>query len=160
MTALLTVGISDLQVTSDPDAVLITHALGSCIAVMVHDPVAGAAGMIHYMLPLSSTSPDKARTTPAMFADTGIPLLFRKMYELGSDKKDMVIKVAGGGKINDANGTFDIGKRNYVVLRKLFWKNGVMIQSEDVGGTKSRTVRLHVYNGLVTVKSKGEVIDL
>ncbi len=48
---LVTVDIADMQVSNEPDAVLVTYALGSCIAVMVHDPVRKASGMIHYMLP-------------------------------------------------------------------------------------------------------------
>ncbi|MBN1824777.1 MAG: chemotaxis protein CheD [Candidatus Eisenbacteria bacterium] len=156
----ITVDISDIQVSADPGAVIVTYALGSCIAVMVHDPVRGAGGMIHYMLPLSATSPDKAKSKPAMFADTGIPLLFEKMYELGCQKKDMVVKVAGGGALYDDKGTFNIGKRNYTVLRKMFWKNEIIIAAEDVGGAKSRTVRLHVGSGRVVVRSQGKEADL
>ncbi len=76
----LTVGISDLKVSDDPGSLLITHALGSCIAVLLHDPKRNIGGMIHFMLPLASTAPKKAATTPAMFADSGVPLLFQQMY--------------------------------------------------------------------------------
>jgi chemotaxis protein CheD len=156
----VTVEISDLQVSADPDAVIVTYALGSCIAVLVHDPVRVAGGMIHYMLPLSETAPDKAKVRPAMFADTGIPLLFQSMYQLGCDKKDLVVKVAGGGALYDDKGLFSIGKRNYTILRKMFWKAGVIIQAEDVGGARSRTARLHVGTGRCTVASQGEEVEL
>jgi chemotaxis protein CheD len=152
----LTIDISDLKVTADPADMLVTYALGSCIAVMVHDPVRVAGGMIHYMLPLSETSLEKARAKPAMFADTGIPLLFQSMYALGCEKKNLVVKVAGGGALYDDKGLFSIGKRNYTILRKMFWKSGVIISSEDVGGAKSRTARLYVANGRCTVTSQGE----
>ncbi len=157
---LIVVDISDLQVTDDPEASLVTYALGSCIAVIVHDPVKKAGGMIHYMLPLSSTSAEKAAVKPAMFADTGIPLLFNQMYDMGCNKKDLIVKVAGGGAINDVNGTFRIGKRNYTVLRKMFWKAGVMIAAQDVGGSKSRTVKLSVDTGQVIISSMGEKVEL
>ncbi len=156
----LTVDISDLKVSADPNDLLVTYALGSCIAVMVHDPVRVAAGMIHYMLPLSETSPDKAKARPAMFADTGIPLLFQTMYSLGCDKQNLVVKVTGGGALYDDGGLFNIGKRNYTILRKMFWKSGVIISSEDVGGAKSRTARLHVGTGRCTVTSQGEELEL
>jgi len=156
----LAVDISDVKVTDDPDAMLITYALGSCIAVMVHDPVLVAGGMIHYMLPLSETSKEKARLRPGMFADTGIPLLFQSMYQLGCDKKNLVVKVAGGGALYDDHGLFAIGKRNYTVLRKMFWKAGVIISAEDVGGAKSRTARLYVGDGRCTVTSQGEEVTL
>ncbi len=158
--ALITVEISDLRVSADRDSTLVTYALGSCIAVMVHDPLRKVAGMIHYMLPLSETSTEKAAQRPAMFADTGIPLLFKTMYGFGCDKKGLVVKVAGGGALYDDQGLFSIGKRNYTVLRKLFWKNGIIIASEDVGGARSRTVRLQVLSGFCTVQSQGEELEL
>jgi chemotaxis protein CheD len=157
---LVTVDIGDFKVTADPADVVVTYALGSCIAVMLHDPVRRAAGMIHYMLPTSETSPEKARTRPAMFADTGVPLLFHAMYALGCRKEDLVVKVAGGGALYDDNGVFNIGKRNYTVLRKMFWKTNVLVAAEDVGGAKSRTVRLHVATGRCTVSSRGEEVPL
>lgn len=156
----LIVDIADLQVTADPGAVLVTFALGSCIAVIVHDPVRRLGGMIHYMLPLSSASPDKAVQKPAMFADTGIPLLFEKLYTLGAKKQDLVVKVAGGGTLHDDKGIFNIGQRNYTVLRKIFWKNNVLIAKEDVGGTKSRTARLFVADGRVTITSQSVEVEL
>lgn len=72
-----------------------------------------------------------------MFADTGVPLLFQSVYALGCKKANLVIKVVGGATMHDTNGVFDIGRRNYNMLRKLFWKNSVLIEAEDVGGEKS-----------------------
>jgi chemotaxis protein CheD len=153
----LTVDISDFKVAHDD--LIVTYALGP-IAVIVHDPVRVAGGMIHYMLPLSETSPEKAKIRPAMFADTGIPLLFQTMYQLGCQKKDLIVKVAGGGALYDDKGLFSIGKRNYTVLRKMFWKSNVLIRAEDVGGAKSRTARLQIGTGLCTVTSQGEETEL
>jgi chemotaxis protein CheD len=157
---LLTVDIADYKVSADPDTMLVTYALGSCIGVMVWDPVRKAAGMIHYMLPLSETSPEKAKSRPAMFADAGIPLLFHGLYALGCDKRNLIVKVAGGGTLHDENGRFAIGQRNYTVLRKMFWKTGVVIAAEDVGGSKSRTVRLAVATGRCTISSSGTEVEL
>jgi chemotaxis protein CheD len=154
------VDIAGLQVTDDPGAVLVTFALGSCIAVIVHDPIRHLGGMIHYMLPLSSASPEKAVQKPAMFADTGIPMLFEAIYALGARKQDLTVKVAGGGTLHDDKGIFNIGPRNYTVLRKIFWKNNVLIAKEDVGGAKSRTVRLYLADGRVTISSQGVEVEL
>jgi chemotaxis protein CheD len=156
----ITVDISDLRVSANPDDLIVTYALGSCIAVIVHDPKRKVGGMIHYMLPLSEIAPEKAKDKPAMFADTGIPELFRTMYGLGCDKKDLVVKVAGGGALYDDKGLFSIGKRNYTVLRKMFWKVGVIIAAEDVGGAKSRTARLWIGDGRCTIASQGEEVAL
>jgi chemotaxis protein CheD len=155
MEKLITVDIADLKVSNERDSVLVTYALGSCIAVILYDPVQRCGGMIHYMLPLSDKSPEKAAANPAMFADTGIPLLFKKMYVMGCRKEDIIVKAAGGGQLYDDKGTFNIGERNYTVMRKMFWKNNIITAAEDVGGTKSRTARLRIADGRVTIKIKG-----
>src|SRR5580698_4934175 len=151
----LVVGIADCQVSKSPDQVLVTYALGSCIAVAIHDPVAGVGGMLHYMLPESAISPAKAGENPYMFADTGIPLLFRRAYEFGAEKRRLVVRVAGGAQVMDREGVFNIGKRNYLALRKILWKAGVLVQAEDVGGTASRTVRLEVGSGRFWLRGPG-----
>ena len=154
------VDIADLQVAKangDPST-LITYSLGSCIGLAIWDPVTHVGGMLHYMLPDSSISPEKAEKNPAMFADTGLPSLFKNAYKLGAEKKRLTVKVAGGSQLLDDEGTFNIGKRNYLILRKIFWKNGVMIDGEHVGGSLSRTLTLDLCTGRVVVKTKhGEV---
>ena len=152
------VDIADMVVTGNMQDILVTHSLGSCIGVTIWDPQIRVGGMIHYMLPTSTISPDKARANPAMFADTGIPALFRAAYELGAAKKRIIVKVAGGSSLLGDQGIFNIGKRNYVALRQIFWNNGVLIDAEDVGGSCSRTLKLNVSTGKVTVKKcDGEV---
>jgi chemotaxis protein CheD len=157
---LLTVGIGGLEVSGDKGAVLITHGLGSCIAIIVFDPKRKVGGMLHFQLPTSTLSPVRAVESPGTFADTGIPLLFERMYALGSKKGDIVVKAAGGGNFHNDNGTFDIGKRNHTMMRKIFWKAQVLVTAEDVGGSKSRTARLYVDTGQVTIQSGSEVSPL
>jgi chemotaxis protein CheD len=150
------VGIADCKVSKSPGDVLITHALGSCIAVIIHDPVAKVAGLLHYMLPDSSLDPDKAIKRPYVFADSGIPLLFQTAYQLGGVKSRMVVMVAGGAQMLDRNGTFDIGKRNYLAMRRIFQTAGVNVHKEAVGGTRSRTVWIEVDSGRVQLRLAGE----
>lgn len=156
----IVVDISDIKVSNDPEAVIVTYALGSCIAVMAYDLVQRCGGMIHYMLPLSASAKEKAADRPAMFADTGVPLLFESLYELGCTKQNLVVKVTGGGSLYDDKGIFNIGQRNYTILRKLFWKNNVIIAAEDVGGSESRTARLYLADGRVTIASNGQEDEL
>ncbi len=156
----IVVDIADLAVSKDPGALLITYSLGSCIGVSIWDPVAKVAGLLHYMLPESSISPDKAKANPAMFCDTGVPKLFKAVYQLGATKRRLVVKVAGGSQLLDDKGTFNIGKRNYLALRKIFWKNGIMIDGEHIGGSISRTVRMEVTTGTVIIKTRGGEVPL
>ena len=155
---LVTVSIGGLEVSAERDATIITHGLGSCIAVLTYDPIAKVAGMLHFQLPTSTLSPERARETPGTFADTGIPLLFEKMYALGSRKADIIVKAAGGGNFHNDNGTFDIGRRNHAAIRKVLWKLGLLLESEHIGGTAPRTIFLRVADGSFKIKSNGEEI--
>jgi chemotaxis protein CheD len=57
--------------------------------------------------------------------------------------------------VMDREGVFNIGKRNYLALRKILWKAGVLVQAEDVGGNDSRTVRLEVGSGRFWLRGPG-----
>jgi len=153
--ASITVGIADCQTSKDNGACLVTHALGSCIAVAIHDPVAAVAGLLHLMLPESSIDKVKASAQPFMFADTGIPALFHAAYAKGADKKRITVRLVGGAQVMDPNGIFNIGKRNHLACRKILWAAGVLIHGEVVGGNISRTVRLDVGTGQLFWTSGG-----
>jgi chemotaxis protein CheD len=150
------IGIADMGVSQDQQSGLITYSLGSCIGVTIYDPVAGVGGLLHYMLPESQIDPQKAQKNPYMFADTGIPLLFKEAFRLGAAKNRIIVKVAGGSQILDDSGFFNIGKRNYLALRKILWRNNILIKAEDVGGQVSRTIRLDLSSGKVWLKYSGE----
>ena len=153
--SVVTVGIADCKISNLSDQTLVTYALGSCVAVAIHDPVAGVGGLLHYMLPESGIDPAKALENPYLFADTGIPLLFRRSYEAGAEKQRLIVSVAGGAQVMDDAGVFNIGKRNCLALRRILWKAGVLIRSQAVGGSGSRTVRLEVGSGRVWLRAEG-----
>nr|NJM00930.1 chemotaxis protein CheD [Desulfobacula sp.] len=149
------VGVADMKLSNNPAESVITYSLGSCIGLVVYDPAVRVGGILHYMLPESSIDRDKAVARPLMFADTGIPILFKSAYQLGAVKSRMQIYVAGGAEILDQKGFFNIGKRNYLALKKMFFKNNVLIHRQDVGGNINRTVRLEIGTGDIYVKTSG-----
>jgi chemotaxis protein CheD len=149
------VGIGDCRVESRRDVTLITYALGSCVAVVVHDAIAGVGGLLHFMLPESNLDPDKAHQNPYLFADTGIPLLFRSAYDLGADRRRIHITLAGGAQMMEADDHFNIGRRNCVAVRSILAQAGLMAQTEALAGSVSRTVRLDVSSGRVFLKENG-----
>ncbi|PKN68169.1 MAG: chemotaxis protein CheD [Deltaproteobacteria bacterium HGW-Deltaproteobacteria-15] len=150
------VGVSDMKVSKEPDSVLVTYSLGSCIGVSIWDRVAHVGGMLHFMLPESSLDPEKAQVNPFMFADTGIPALFKAAYALGAKKQQMKVIVVGGAQVLDQQGFFNIGKRNHMAIRKIFWKNNVMVDYENVGGNTNRTLKLAVRDGKTWLKVSGQ----
>jgi len=149
------VDISDAKVSSDPKDVLTTYSLGSCIGVCLYDPVAHVGGMLHYQLPDSKIDKHKAEKFPFMFADTGMAMMVKKLLTVGAGAKTMKVKIAGGAAMSIGPKDFDIGKRNYLSIRKLLWKNGMFIDAEDIGGTSPRNMYLNIADGSVTIRSIG-----
>ena len=154
------VGISEYVVSADSRDTLVTYALGSCIGLMLHDPVAGVAGLLHAMMPASTTNGEKAAETPAMYVDTGTLALLQALFDQGAKRVNLVAKVAGAASTVDHDELFRIGDRNHIMLRKVLWKNGILITAEDVGGRESRTVYLDVGTGRTLVRSEGAVREL
>lgn len=154
------VGVSDMKISAQAGDLIVTHALGSCIGVAIHDPHSHVGGILHYMLPLSKVDPAKAQNNPLMFGDTGIPMLFQEAYKLGAKKENLRVIIAGGAQVLSNTDFFDIGNRNIVIARKLFWKNGVLLAAEHVGGHIPRTLFLEVGSGKTWFTSHGETFDL
>ena len=155
------VGVADLVVSRNPDDVLVTYSLGSCLGVVLHDPVARVSGMLHVMLPdsrIEKLSKNSIVFNSFKYVDTGIPRLFQKCYKLGATKRNMCLSVFGGAQVFDREDYFNIGKRNYVALRKVIWQEGVLIKNEHVGGTVHRTVKIEVQNGQITLDVNKEKI--
>jgi len=145
-----------MKVSNNPEDVLVTYSLGSCVGLTLYDPVIRVGGMIHCMLPLSRLDPAKAQMNPCMFTDTGIPTLIQAVLNMGANKKRLIAKVAGAASPLDDNGIFKIGERNYTVLRKVLWKNDILIAAEDVGGTVARTLFLYLDTGKTVIRSGGK----
>ena len=156
----ITVDISDMKLTNNRDDILVTYSLGSCAGLTLYDPVAGVGGMIHCMLPLSKIDPEKAKLKPHMFVDTGVAAMLGELYAMGAQRQNIIAKVAGAGSPLGKEETFRIGQRNYTILRKFLWKNNILIDKEDVGGSKARTLFLYMEDGKTTVKSEGKEVEL
>lgn len=154
------VGVADMKISKCPDDTIVTYSLGSCIAVAIFDPIAKVAGILHFMLPQSNLHNGKTQLNPCMFADTGLPLLFNTAYAQGALKSRLIVKIAGGAQILDDKEFFAIGKRNYVEVKKILWKNQVLIKAEHIGGSLARTMYLDVNSGKIRLKVQGDTIEL
>lgn len=150
------VDISDMRISANTNEELISYSLGSCIGVAIYDPALRIGGMIHCMLPLSKMDPEKSIVQPAMFVDTGMALLLKRLFNKGVSKSRAIVKVAGSAGLLDKKGFFKIGERNYEVVRRILWKNDLLIAGEDVLGELPRTIRLDIETGSFFVRKGGE----
>ena len=154
------IGISDANVSNNPQDILETLSLGSCIGVCLYDPTTTIGGMLHYQLPSSTMNPARAKQNPLMFADTGMEALINKMSSIGANKKRMKVKIAGGAAMDTGPNGFDIGKRNYLAIKKVLWQHGMFIDAEDVGGCSPRNMYMDIADGTVKIKVNGSEKDL
>jgi chemotaxis protein CheD len=138
------------------DGVLVTLGLGSCVAIMLYDPQQKAAAMAHVLLP--STSLARDITNKAKFPDTAVPLLVERLKALGADPRRLVAKLAGGASMFSqlvTPGTIQMGERNVLAARSALRAASIPIIREAVGGERGRSVRFHVKDGRVEIRSVG-----
>jgi chemotaxis protein CheD len=143
------------------DGVLVTLGLGSCVAIMLHDPQTNAGAMAHVLLPSISLSRDV--TNKAKFPETAVPLLIERLKALGADPRRLVAKLAGGASMFSqlvSPGTIQMGERNVLASRTALRAADIPILRESVGGERGRSVRFHVTDGRVEIRSVGERADV
>lgn len=138
------------------DAVLVTLGLGSCVAIMLHDPETGAGAMAHVLLPSTSLARDLSNR--AKFPETAVPLLIDRLKALGANPRRLSAKLAGGASMFSqlvTPGTIQMGERNVLAARNALRAAAIPIVRESVGGERGRSVRFHVRDGRVEIRSVG-----
>lgn len=151
------VKIADLAVAREP-AVISTHGLGSCLAIVLYDPQARVGGLAHVMLP----SPELARHqgNPAKFPASAIKAMLDEIERLGGDRKRVKAKLAGGARMfgslltsRQGGNTANIGQRNVQEAKAALERLGIPLAAEDTGSDYGRSVELLVSSGTVLVRS-------
>lgn len=156
----LVVKISDMAVSSNPEDILITYALGSCLGLALIDPVLKIGGLLHCLLPEGK---DKAGTedfNPLKYVDTGVPVLYKECYKYGATKRSLKAYAFGCASIQGAANIMNIGERNYATLRRILWKNNVFLEKEFIGGSQSRTVEIQLSSSLILLKESGSLTEI
>ena len=148
----IAVGVAQCAVLRGSGA-LVTHGLGSCVAIILYDTTTRVAGLAHILLPNESYSRDRSR--PTKFADTAVPYLIAEMRRAGAGTR-LTARLVGGasmfGALLSTNGV-NMGDRNVASARIALGRAGVVITGEDVGGDFGRTVSVAVADGRITVTS-------
>lgn len=157
----LLVGMAEIQVASGP-ALFNCLGLGSCIGLLMVDPVADVSGMVHVMLPEAFAN--KPVDKIGKFADTGVPELLRLLEAKGAVKNRLKVAYAGGAHVfkfsNGGEGKIEIGARNITAVEAQLKALGFRPVAHDVGGNQGRTVTYDTRTGIMKVRtiSSGEKV--
>lgn len=153
---MIKIGMAELNVCLPPDAIT-TLGLGSCVGVVIYDPVKKISGMVHVMLPDSTKI--KNNENIAKFADTGIEELLRRVMALGAVRKNLVAKIAGGAQMfafKSDNDMLRVGDRNVEATKSKLKELQIPILAEDTGKNSGRTIEFYPETGELLVKSVGK----
>ena len=151
MSEVIKVGMADLNVCKAPD-VITTLGLGSCIGLVLYDPVTKVGGMVHYMLPDSTKVRNNSNI--AKFGDTGIRELLKRVVAAGASKPRLMFEVSGLSDVGN------IGARNAEAAKAILKELGIRLVAEDTGLNYGRTVELHCDTGEFYIKSVGKPLKI
>ena len=154
------IGLAEMAVSNNPSAILTTYALGSCIGVVLYDPVVRVGGLLHAMLPDSTIDPVKAKAHPGMFVDTGMPALLSAACQMRANRQRLRIFLAGGARIMDDQNLFNIGGRNVAAFAEWLRRENLHLSAEQVGGQVNRTIGLSIETGRLTLKVSGQTQEV
>ena len=150
------VGMADLNICESPNSIT-TLGLGSCVGVVLWDPVVKVCGMVHVMLPDSTTISNNQNL--AKFADTGINELLRKVVQKGAKKERLVAKIAGGAQmfsVNSNSSMLRVGQRNVEAVKARLSQLGIELRAEDTGENYGRTVIFYPQTGEYYIRAIGK----
>lgn len=156
MENMIRVGMADLKICSSPDAIT-TLGLGSCVGIVLYDPVIKIAGLAHIMLPDSTQM--RSNSNIAKFADTGIESLLNQLIQKGAQKMRIIAKIAGGAQMfafAADNAMLSVGKKNVEATKKKLGELGIRITAEDTGDSYGRTIEFYPETGELLVKVVGK----
>lgn len=148
-----TIGLAEYKITKAPNK-LVTLGLGSCIGLVLFDPVIKIAGMVHIMLP--SASDAITVTNRFKFADTAVVDLIEQLKAAGAVVGRLKAKMAGGAHMFKTSSTLDVlnvGRRNAAMCSKVLKSLGITISGEDTGGSSGRSIEFCCQSMILSVRT-------
>jgi chemotaxis protein CheD len=147
------VRMGELAASAAAGDVLVALGLGSCIGLALLDRRNGVAGLAHVVLPESG---DAAAANKLKFADHAVPELVSRVVAAGGRRPRLEAVVVGGASMfASANATLEVGQRNEAAVRERLKALRIPVIAAETGGTRGRTLRVHVDTLEVTVREAG-----
>ncbi len=156
----INVGLGEQAVSRNPEDVLVAYGLGSCMGVVMVDPVSHFSGLLHAVLPRAVVGTVVAGdSNPYKYVESGIENLVASLIRKGADQARLVVRLVGGANMlmtSNLTTSFDIGTRNIEAARTTLSRLKIPVVASETGGHTGRTLRVYVANGRVTVRVVGE----
>jgi len=133
----------------------IVTVLGSCVSACIRDRVFGVGGMNHFMLPEDSSAGEGSWAMggkAARFGGFAMEQMINDILKNGGLRKNLEVKIFGGGKVIKNMSTMDVGQRNINFVKDYIKTEGLTLLSEDVGNIYPRKVIYFPATGKVRVK--------
>jgi len=140
---------------------MIVTVLGSCISACIRDVQLGIGGMNHFMLPKqgehSSEQWGHSNSSASRYGNWAMEFLINEILKLGGTRRNLEIKVFGGGNV--LSNMTDIGERNIAYVRKYIYEENFELAAEDVGDIFPRKVLYFPDTGSVKVRKLRETLN-
>ncbi len=133
--------------------------LGSCISTCLWDPALRIGGMNHFMLPGDNGTVASPVARSARFGVYAMELLINDMLKLGAERRRLVAKVFGGGRLLRGFGTLDVGGRNCAFVLEFLKTEGIPVLAQDLLDNYPRKVHFSPESGKVLLKKLDRMGD-
>lgn len=150
---MISIGIGEYAITDVKDEKIVTHALGSCVALIMHCPKTKCTAMAHIVLPEQDVNHQRVIEREAYFADDIVPKLvnFFKKRSYCSNK-DLKVLLVGGAVSSNKSDLFKVGERNVSKVKSILDSHQIKYDASEVLGRYSRTVEIEIETGDVIIK--------
>ena len=138
------IGIGEVVASAKP--MVLQTLLGSCVAVCLYDPAAGAGGMNHILLPGAATDDRKTR-----FGVQAMELLINSLMREGGDRRRFVAKAFGAANVLPTLSSPTVGELNAKFVREFLAAERIPLLAHRLGGKRAIHVHFTTDTGKVIV---------
>jgi len=135
---------------------ILKASLGTCVGVALYDQENGIGGIIHLLL---DKPPSHAGSfQPEKYAQTGLPVFYNALIDLGASRKNLSAFVAGGalvGPVQEYDLAFDIGGRTTERVMEFLARKRIDIIKSETGGFFTCVLSLNMKTWKCTIEPTG-----
>jgi len=147
----------EFYVTRDNE--LVSTVLGSCVSACIRDVKLGVGGMNHFMLPVdkSARTGQDTNSESARYGNYAMEMLINSILKAGGLKKNLEVKLFGGGRVLSSMSNIDVGEQNIAFILGYAALEGLNVVKEDLGDIYPRKIIYFPQTGRALMKKLRKV---